>query len=231
MSKQLSRFYDESFVYEIGVDEAGRGPMFGRVYVGAVVLPKVGDFSRIKDSKKFTSKKKIREVAEFIKETAIAYSVQYIENDTIDKINIREAVLLGMEKSITDVMQIIKTHDKKQLTAPSSTLLMIDGNDFRSYVDYDETTGELREIPHVTVEGGDGLYYSIAAASILAKVARDDYILDLCKEYPILVERYGLDTNMGYGTKTHMEGIKQYGICQWHRRSFGICKTLEPYMM
>jgi ribonuclease HII len=192
-----------------------------------VILPKEGDFTTIKDSKKFTSKKKIHDVANYIKEIAIAWSVQYAENDIIDRINIREAVLQTMHKCIDDVM----TQVKHELYQREDFLLLIDGNDFRPFFLCDEETMDLTEIEHVTVEKGDGLYSSIAAASILAKVARDDYILELCELHPLLKERYKLDTNMGYGTKDHMEGIKQYGICQWHRKTYGICKTMEQHTL
>jgi ribonuclease HII len=85
----------------------------------------------------------------------------------------------------------------------------------------------MQEIPHITIEQGDAKYVGIASASILAKVAHDEYILELCKEYPILCERYSLDKNVGYGTKLHIDGIKKYGITQWHRRSYGICKMAK----
>jgi ribonuclease HII len=206
--------------------------MFGRLYVSAVVLPKTIDenkeknYSCIKDSKKFTSKKKIREVAEFIKGEAIAWSVKYVESDIIDRINIREAVLMAMHQCIDEILEKMGDVNKE------GGLLLIDGNDFRPYMLYNDETGELREMPHQTVEKGDSLYYSIAAASILAKVSRDDYMLDLCEKYPVLVERYQLNTNMGYGTKSHLEGIKNFGICQWHRKTYGICKTVEtPYII
>jgi ribonuclease HII len=219
MSKLLHCF-NPNYLYEIGVDESGRGPMFGRLYVSAVLFPpkdKEVDFSCIKDSKKFTSKKKIQEAASFVKQHAIAWSVQYVENDVIDQINIREAVLMCMNSCITEIIQ--------KLGTMNDILLLIDGNDFRPFMWCNEETMELTEIPHQTIEQGDGLYYSIAAASILAKVARDTYILELCERYPILAERYKLNKNMGYGTKDHIAGIVQYGICQWHRRSYGICKT------
>ena len=209
-------FYNEHSSCEIGIDEAGRGPLFGRLYVSAVVLPKAGDFSSIKDSKKFTNKKKMREVAEYIKKIAIAWSVQYVEHDIIDRINIRESVLMLMHKCIDDIISRVDI---------SNLLLLVDGNDFRPYMQCDPETMELTEIPHITIEKGDSLYSSIAAASILAKVERDDYILDLCHQYPVLIERYGLDKNMGYGTKKHIEGIKQYGITEGHRKTYGICKT------
>ena len=108
-------------------------------------------------------------------------------------------------------------------------LLLIDGNDFRpyNYLGKDET---WKSVPHVTIEGGDNRYTCIAAASILAKVAHDDYIADLCVEHPELVDRYHLDKNVGYGTRQHLEGIAQYGITPWHRKTFARCKPLleEP---
>ena len=104
-------------------------------------------------------------------------------------------------------------------------ILLIDGNDFRPYTQFDEELEEIRVIPHETIEGGDNKYTAIAAASILAKVARDDYIADLCAQYPELVSRYGIDKNKGYGTKQHMEGIKTYGVSEWHRKSFGPCRA------
>jgi ribonuclease HII len=226
----LSSFYDkENFDLEIGVDESGRGPLFGRLYVSAVVFPKENEAFRenplyisIKDSKKFVGKKakqKIREVATFIKESALAYSIQYVEHDVIDRINIREAVLMAMKQCIDEILSKVCSTD-------TSILLLIDGNDFRPYMKI-ETDCEWREIPHICIEQGDGKYISIASASILAKVARDDYILDICEKNPELVERYQLNTNMGYGTKAHMDGIRQYGISHWHRRSYGICKQTK----
>jgi ribonuclease HII len=221
----LETCFDKASFYEIGVDEAGRGPMFGRLYVGAVVLPKGPDsgfhHEWMKDSKRFTSKKKIRETAEYIKQNALSWSIQYIEADVIDEINIRQAVFRGMHAGIKDVMQKMSDNGVQ----PSDPLLLIDGNDFKPYTIYTEDTGEVREIPSTTIEGGDNKYTSIAAASILAKVARDDYIAEMCTQYPELVERYSIDKNMGYGTPPHMAGIRQHGITQWHRRSYGLCKT------
>ena len=214
----LQTFYDSNNEYEIGVDEAGRGPLFGRLYVGAVVLPKGDNFQHkwMKDSKKFHSKKKIREVAEYIKENAIAWSVQYVEADIIDEINIRQAVFKCMHAAIQDIIQ--KQNMEKD------PFLLIDGNDFKLYSVFDENSQEIRNIPHVTVEGGDNKYTAIAAASILAKVARDTYIEDLCNRYPELVTKYGLDKNQGYGTKKHLDGILEHGITQWHRKTYGRCK-------
>ena len=219
---------DNENIYEIGIDEAGRGPLFGRLYVGAVVLPKdpTVEFHHewMKDSKKFSSKKKIREVAEYIKTHALSWSVQYVDPNIIDEINIRQAVFRGMHAGISE---IIAQQQKIESANSNSPFLLIDGNDFKPYTIYNEDTEEIGIIPYVTIEGGDNKYTAIAAASILAKVARDDYIDDLCTKYPELVSRYGLDTNMGYGTKQHLAGIMEYGITQWHRQTYGRCNTAE----
>jgi ribonuclease HII len=106
-------------------------------------------------------------------------------------------------------------------------LLLIDGNDFIPMGTFNQDTSEMEYIPHVCIEGGDNTYACIAAASILAKVARDDYIEKLCDEYPVLDELYALRGNKGYGAKKHLDGIREHGITQWHRRSYGICKTFE----
>jgi len=218
----LSQCYNPEYKFEIGVDEAGRGPMFGRLYIAGTVLPKDDSFHHdwMKDSKKFHSKKKIKAVSDYIKENAISWSIQYIEHDVIDEINIRQAVHRGMHNSIRDIFTK-STIDKEK------TLLLIDGNDFKPYTVYDDTTEELRSLPHDTIEGGDNKYTSIAAASILAKVARDEYIEDLCIKHPELSERYCIDKNKGYGTKHHLNGIEEYGITQWHRKTYGKCKSAK----
>jgi ribonuclease HII len=100
----------------------------------------------------------------------------------------------------------------------------MDGNDFIPYTDFDKTVDRMISIPHDTIEGGDNKLVAIAAASILAKDSRDTYMEELCKEYPELITRYGLEKNMGYGTKLHIDGIKQYGITEYHRRTYGLCK-------
>ena len=217
--------------YEIGVDEAGRGPLFGRVYTGAVILPSPAnapefDFSLLKDSKKFTSDKKIREVAEYIKQHAVAWAVSYEEADVIDRINIRRATLQCMR---TGINTVIKKHAAAAATPAlprtEDYLLLIDGNDFIPMGrGYNEDTEEMETYRHVCVEGGDNTYACIAAASILAKVARDDYIEKLCDQHPVLDEMYSLRGNKGYGAKKHLDGIREHGITQWHRRSYGICK-------
>lgn len=214
----LLPIYDPSNLHEVGVDECARGPMFGRLYTAAVILPKDESFRHdwMKDSKKIKSRKKMRELADYIKEHAVAWHTDFVEASVIDEINIRQAVLRSMRESIRQVLQ---------KTSSDGVMLVIDGNDFPPYTVFDNTTETLREIPSVTVEKGDGTYSFIAAASILAKNAHDEYILDLCEQYPLLKTRYSLHENVGYGTAKHMAGIREHGITQWHRKSFGACKT------
>ena len=219
----LKKFYhSEANIIEIGADEAGRGPMFGRVYAGAVVLPKDDSFDhyKMKDSKKFTSKnpKKIQEVADYIKTNAIAWAVEYEDERVIDDINILQATQSAMHKAIRSVLRQIKDLDMNNL------FLLIDGNYFKQLTVFNKSNNRIENAKFETIEGGDNKFTSIAAASILAKVERDKYIEELCKENPELVEKYGIDSNKGYGSKTHMDGIRKYGITKWHRRTFGLCK-------
>jgi ribonuclease HII len=224
----LSPVYNSLNRWEIGVDEAGRGPMFGRLYVAGVILPKDCSFRHddMKDSKRFHSQKKIKVVSDYIKANALAWHIQWISEDVIDQINIRQAVLRAMhECCLQCIRQIQNIHS--DTIVDTEVFLLIDGNDFIPFRMYDEKNESMVEIPHVTIESGDNTYTSIAAASILAKVARDEYIEEMCQHYPLLQEKYGIGKNKGYGTKTHLDGIREHGITQWHRRSFGICKT-EP---
>jgi ribonuclease HII len=220
--------------YEVGVDEAGRGPLFGRVYTAAVILPSANegllsgfDFSLLKDSKKFSSDKKIREVSDYIKEHAVAWAISYEEADVIDAMNIRRATLQCMRKAIKNAIEgHVEEMEQKGRLVPTYTdyLLLIDGNDFIPLIHYNQERDETETYQHVCVEGGDNTYACIAAASILAKVARDDYIEKLCDQHPVLDEMYSLRGNKGYGAKKHLDGIREHGITQWHRRSYGICK-------
>jgi len=219
----LQRFYSPDFEYELCLDEVGRGCLFGRVYVACVVLPKdegAFDGKDIKDSKKFSSKKKLREKSEYIKEHALAWTISYAEAEKVDEVNILQATMQTMHNAVKETL--IK------LGEPSlaSCLAVVDGNYFHSYRTYDNISESIVEMPSVTVEQGDAKYMGIAAASILAKAARDDWIIQMCAEYPVLQERYGMETNMGYGTAKHLAGIKEHGITQWHRRTFGdACKN------
>lgn len=213
--------------YQIGVDEVGRGPLFGRVYTAAVVLPTPLNeneengfqYNLMKDSKKFHSAKKINEVAEYIKENAVAWCVTYKSEEVIDSINIRQSVLSSMHDSISGC---VKKVNEIVEDAKKDLFLLVDGNDFKSYI-YLNDEDVLQTLPHTCIEGGDNKYCAIAAASILAKVERDRYIEELCSENPDLDEKYGLLNNKGYGTKKHIDGIKEHGISKWHRKSYGIC--------
>jgi ribonuclease HII len=227
----LEKYYKEdNNIFEIGVDEVGRGPLFGRVYTAAVILPKDDsfDYSKVKDSKKFHSKKKIEEVAKYIKENALAWYISFEDEKKIDEINILQATQLSMHNSIFEIRKqfnkILKEQGKEEKKDYCYNLL-IDGNYFKPITYLDKKTNKIETIPHITVEGGDNKYASIAAASILAKVERDRYIDELCEENHTLSEYYGIDSNKGYGAKKHIDGIKEHGITIWHRRSFGICKT------
>ena len=221
---------EDDKVYEIGVDEVGRGPMFGRVYTAAVILPKDDSFdcSMVKDSKKFHSKKKIEEASKYVKENALAWYISFEDEKKIDEINILQATQLSMHNSIIEVRKqfnkFLKEKGQEEKKDYSYSLL-IDGNYFKPISYLNKNTNKIETIPYTTVEGGDNKYASIAAASILAKVERDRYIHELCEQNPTLSEHYCIDLNKGYGAKRHMDGIKEHGITIWHRRSFGICKN------
>ena len=222
----LQEKYDSNNNIEIGIDEAGRGPLFGRLYVSAVIIPKninIIEWKDIKDSKKIKSKNKMAICAEFIKKNALAYSIQFIEHDRIDEINIRQAVFEGMHNCIKEIID--KLHSLPENILTKDLFLLVDGNDFKPFRTYVKDTDEIVTLPYTTIEGGDNKFLAIAAASILAKHTRDTYISELCQQNPLLDEKYGLTKNMGYGTKMHLEGIVKYGITQWHRKTYGLCKN------
>ena len=200
--------YLEKDKLELGIDEAGRGCLFGPVSVAGVVwlptdpIPSI----EIKDSKKLSLKKRLL-AYEYILDNSIAHTSILIHHEDIDKDNILKSTLKGMHKCVDNITE--------QLNIDT---ILVDGNQFNFYMD---KNGEC--INHKCVIGGDDVYKSIAAASILAKVNRDNYILNLCEEYPEL-KKYDIHNNKGYGTKKHLEAIKEYGITKWHRKTFGICK-------
>lgn len=202
----LLPFHTENTL-EVGVDEAGRGPLFGRVYAGAVIWPKKLTTSLVKDSKKYTKTIDREHAYDFIIENAIAYGIAYIEPEDIDESNIYKSVMKAMHEAIRN-------------TYINPQHILVDGNSFKPYMDQ---YGEYP--PFTTVIGGDNKYYSIAAGSVLAKVAHDRYINDMCDQYPIL-ERYDLRNNKGYGTSKHLESIQKYGITQFHRQSFKCCREV-----
>jgi ribonuclease HII len=208
----LEKYFENNSIYEIGIDEVGRGPLFGRVYSAAVILPKDDSFDhyKMKDSKKFYSKKKIQETAEYIKNNAIAWNISFENEKKIDEINILQATQKTIHNNIVEIINKTNQTDYH---------LLIDGNYFKPL-----TLTNNINYTFNCIEGGDNYYSCIAAASILAKVERDKYIEDLCIKYPDLIDKYSINSNKGYGSKQHLDGIKLYGISEFHRKTFGICK-------
>lgn len=184
-------------IIEVGLDEAGRGPLIGRVYAAVVNFNNTEVNVDVKDSKKLSPKKRAI-VLKWIQENVDEWAVGWAEPKEIDEINILEATKLAMTRAI-DNLEYKPTH------------LVIDG------------IGWEKKFPDYTVQSvvkGDSLYYSIAAASIIAKEYHDAYIKKLCENNPELNERYDLLNNMGYGTKKHIEGIKKFGLSDFHRKTF-----------
>ena len=208
----LKQFYEKDKI-EVGLDEAGRGCLFGPVCVAGVIWldedPIQDDKNyEIRDSKKVSEKKRTL-LKDYIKDNSIAYNIQLIHHDDIDKYNILQATLRGMHLCLNNIIDIINVDT-----------ILIDGNHFDFYSDKNDNY-----IDHVCVINGDNIYKSIAAASILAKTYRDEWINKLVDENPEL-EKYDLRNNKGYGTKQHLDAIKKYGITKWHRKSFGICNSM-----
>ena len=184
---------------EAGCDEAGRGPLAGPVFAAAVILPAGFRNSRLNDSKQM-SRKAREELRGIIEKEAVAWAVEAVSAAEIDEMNILEASLAGMQRAV-----------RKLKRRPD--YLLIDGNRFHPF----------DGIPFTTVVGGDATYLSIAAASVLAKTWRDEYMRKLASEYP----QYGWEHNMGYPTREHIEAIRRFGLTPEHRRSFHV-KELEP---
>ena len=179
---------------EAGCDEAGRGCLAGAVYAAAVILPHDFENELLNDSKKLTEKQRYA-LREVIEHEALAWAVGVVSPEEIDKINILNASFLAMHRAI-DQLKVRPQH------------LLIDGNRFNKYHD----------MPHTTIVKGDAKYLSIAAASILAKTYRDDYMNRLAEEYPM----YDWKSNKGYPTKKHRAAIAQYGPTPYHRKSFNL---------
>ncbi len=199
MNPSTSLENSESWV--AGIDEAGRGPLFGRVYAAAVILNEGFDVSRVKDSKKFTSEKKRKEAAEYIQANSV-WKVAWMDETVIDQINILQATLRAMREAALGV--------------PARKLL-VDGNSFKPV--FRKVGNDMEMIPYECIVKGDATHPCISAASILAKVARDEYVREMVAEHPEL-EKYGLLKNKGYGTRDHMEAIREHGLSLWHRKSF-----------
>ena len=186
--------YYQDAVIEAGLDEAGRGCYAGPVFAAAVILPKDFFHPLLNDSKQL--KEKERDVLRpIIEKESLAFAVAAVDNNEIDSINILQASYKAMHISL----------DKLKITPK---LLLIDGNRFKAY----------KKILHHCIIKGDGKYGSIAAASILAKTYRDEWMQKIHTEFP----QYGWDKNKGYGTAVHRNAIEKYGICKYHRKSFNI---------
>lgn len=197
-------------IVEAGCDEAGRGPLAGSVFAAAVVWSSEvieNEANRewlemLDDSKKLTDRQR-NYLRPLIEQHALSWAVVEVTAEEIDEINILRASITGMQRALSK-LSVVPQH------------ILVDGNKWKPYI----PEGQVMEIPARTVVKGDGKYLSIAAASVLAKTYRDEYMLRLHKEYPM----YHWDKNMGYPTKAHYEAIKQYGVTPYHRQSFKLEK-------
>ena len=185
-------------VVEVGCDEAGRGPLAGSVFAAAVIIPQDFRCEELNDSKQLTEKQR-ESLRPVIQEQAIAWAVAEVTAKEIDRLNILKASILAMQKAIAEL-------------AVQPQHILVDGNRWRPYI----PEGGVLEIPADTVVHGDATYMSIAAASVLAKTYRDDYMLRLHAEFP----QYGWDKNKGYPTEQHYAAIKEYGLTPYHRKTF-----------
>ena len=188
---KLLPYFKEDTI-EAGCDEAGRGCLAGPVFAAAVILPSNFENVLLNDSKKLTEKQRYF-LRPIIEKEAIAWAVEAVSNEEIDKVNILNASFLAMNRAVQK-LKIVPKH------------LLIDGNRFRPQT----------EIPFTCMIKGDGRFFSIAAASVLAKTYRDDFMKQIHKEFP----NYDWDKNKGYPTKKHRQGIKKYGVTKYHRMTF-----------
>lgn len=210
MNKNMLEKYCIPNIVEAGCDEAGRGPLAGSVFAAAVVWSSEvieNEANRewldmLDDSKKLTERQR-NYLRPLIEQHALSWAVVEVTAEEIDEINILRASITGMQRALSQ-LSVVPQH------------ILVDGNKWKPYI----PEGQVMEIPARTVVKGDGKYLSIAAASVLAKTYRDEYMLRLHEEYPM----YSWDKNMGYPTKAHYEAIKQYGITPYHRKSFKLEK-------
>lgn len=194
----MKKYFDKELI-EAGCDEAGRGCLAGPVFAAAVILPKKSVHPLLNDSKQLTEEQR-NLLRPIIEEKALAYAVAMVDHEEIDRINILKASIKAMHLAIDQL-------------AIRPELLLIDGNRFIPYLG----------IPHQTIIGGDGLYASIAAASILAKTYRDDFMKQLHKEHP----QYEWEKNKGYGTLQHRRLIKAHGLSTYHRKTFKVNLNID----
>ena len=194
-----------SGLIEAGCDEAGRGPLAGSVFAAAVILnpsrvEQIPEFAWLNDSKQLTEKQR-EALRPVIVREAVSWAVVEVTAKEIDERNILQCSIIGMQRALAQ-LSVRPQH------------ILVDGNKWKPYV----PEGELLEIPAHTVVHGDATYMSIAAASVLAKTYRDEYMLRLHEEYP----QYGWDTNKGYPTAEHYEALKKYGVTPYHRMTFNL---------
>lgn len=189
-------------VVEAGCDEAGRGCLAGSVYAAAVILPADYENAELNDSKKLTTRKR-NELRRVIERDAVAWAVGIVTPEEIDKINILNASFLAMHRAL-DALKV----------RPEAVI--VDGNRFKPY----------RDLPHATIVKGDGKYLSIAAASILAKTWRDEYMERIAQEHP----QYDWTSNKGYPTRRHREAIRRFGVTPYHRMSYNLLGDAEPML-
>jgi len=198
----LSAYFNDKNSFEAGCDEVGRGCLAGPVVASAVILPQDFSHSYLTDSKKLSAKRRA-ELVDIIKNESIGWAIAECSPEEIDQVNILKASFWAMHKAL-------------DLLNQKPDFLLIDGNRFTPYP----------EIPHECIIKGDSKYFSIAAASILAKEYRDQLMRDLAEIHP----NYGWERNVGYPTKQHREGIQKYGITEYHRKSFQLLpKQLEIF--
>ena len=187
-------------VVEAGCDEAGRGPLAGSVFAAAVILPPSFSNELLNDSKQLTERER-EQLRPIIEREAVAWAVAEVTAEEIDRLNILKASILGMQRALA-MLSVRPQH------------ILVDGNKWKPYV----PEGEVMAIPADTVVKGDATYMSIAAASVLAKTYRDDYMLRLHEEFP----QYGWANNKGYPTAEHYAALKQYGPTPYHRMTFNL---------
>lgn len=197
----LENHYYEGKI-EAGCDEAGRGCLAGSVYAAAVILPDGYDNPSLNDSKRLSAAKRMRLRDEIVRD-AVAWAIGVVTPEEIDYINILRASILAMHRAL-DHLQV----------RPEA--IIVDGNRFQPY----------RDLPYTTIVKGDGKYQAIAAASILAKTYRDEYMERLAQEFP----QYGWQSNKGYPTPQHREAIRQYGVTPYHRKSFDLLGSQELFL-
>lgn len=203
--------YYISGVVEAGCDEAGRGPLAGSVFAAAVIfdperIAKTTELQRLNDSKQLSEKERYA-LRPLIEREALAWAVAEVTAEEIDRINILNASILGMQRAL-DSLQVRPEH------------IIVDGNKWKPYI----PAGGVLEVPAQTIVKGDAKYMSIAAASILAKTYRDDYMCRIAEQYP----QYGWADNKGYPTRAHYEAIARFGITPYHRKTFRLYRPTAP---